>query len=151
MITLLFQTLFFTFFHDIFSAMKIIKSARRTRLNQDTLESLMRIHGDGQSIMDFDAVPSIHRWMETGPGTRHLGGHKIPEKRPGMFIDLCQYLIMIILSMNYECNILFKIMKQITFIMNTIYTKHALVMLAMPKQTTKVDFNIISWVYQRLF
>ncbi|XP_053398529.1 zinc finger protein 862-like isoform X1 [Mercenaria mercenaria] len=63
-----------------FSAMKLIKSARRSHMNQDTLEALMRVHADGPPAALFDPQPAIHHWMSSGPGTRHLGGHKIPQK-----------------------------------------------------------------------
>ncbi|XP_052241384.1 zinc finger protein 862-like [Dreissena polymorpha] len=60
-----------------FSAMKLIKSCRRSHMHQDTLEALMRVHADGPPLQEYKAEGAIHHWMDCGPGTRHLAGHKI--------------------------------------------------------------------------
>ena len=65
--------------------MKIIKSARRSHMNQDTLDALMRVHSDGPSIVSFNPQSAIHHWLSSGPGTRHLRGHKVPQKTQGNY------------------------------------------------------------------
>lgn len=63
-----------------FSAMNNIKTALRSSLNQDTLEALMRVKADGPAISEFNPISAIHYWMDSGKGTRHLGGHRKPRK-----------------------------------------------------------------------
>ncbi|KAH3748810.1 hypothetical protein DPMN_183265 [Dreissena polymorpha] len=57
--------------------MKLNKSSRRSHMNQDTLEALMRVHADGPPLHDYKAKGAIHHWMDCGPGTRQLACHKI--------------------------------------------------------------------------
>ncbi|KAH3742141.1 hypothetical protein DPMN_048876 [Dreissena polymorpha] len=57
--------------------MKLIKSSRHSHMHQDTLEALMRVHADGPPLQEYKAEGAIHHWMDCGPGTRHLAGHKI--------------------------------------------------------------------------
>lgn len=41
----------------------------------------MRVHSDSPPIMPYNPNPAIYRWMDEGPGTRHIGGHKIPDRK----------------------------------------------------------------------
>ncbi|KAH3873686.1 hypothetical protein DPMN_036923 [Dreissena polymorpha] len=56
--------------------MNLIKSSRRSHMNQDTLEALIRVHADGPPLHKYKAEGAFHHWMDCGPGTRHLAGHK---------------------------------------------------------------------------
>lgn len=61
--------------------MNNVKSAQRNSLRQDTLDALLRVQSTAHSTSKFDPTAAILKWMECGPGTRHLGGHKRPEPK----------------------------------------------------------------------
>lgn len=66
---------------SFFSGMNLIKTNLRSTLSQMSLNDLMRIHSDGPSLKDFDPTSSIMTWLSSGPGHRHVSGHKIPDTR----------------------------------------------------------------------
>ena len=46
-----------------FSQLKLLKTDRRHRLRQDTLNSLLMIRLEGEDVGDFDPNPAIEQWM----------------------------------------------------------------------------------------
>ena len=58
--------------------MNRIKTALRNRLSNDSLQALMKINCDGPSDNDFDPEEAINKWLTSGPGGRHIAGHKVP-------------------------------------------------------------------------
>lgn len=64
-----------------FSSMNRIKTALRNRLSNDSLQALMKINCDGPSDNDFDPEEAINKWLTSGPGGRHIAGHKVPVPR----------------------------------------------------------------------
>ena len=46
----------------VFSALKFIKSDRRSSLSEDTLDHLVRITVDGPPLAQLDASPAVHLW-----------------------------------------------------------------------------------------
>ena len=64
-----------------FSSMNRIKPALRNRLSNDSLQALMKINCDGPSDNDFDPEEAINKWLTSGPGGRHIAGHKVPFPR----------------------------------------------------------------------
>ena len=64
-----------------FSSMNRIKTALRNRLSNDSLQALMKINCDGPSDNDFDPEEAINNWVTSGPGGRHIAGHKVPVLR----------------------------------------------------------------------
>ena len=58
-----------------FSAMNIVKTKLRNRLETLTLDDLLFIKCNGPSLDDFNCIPAIQSWEEGTPGTRHLKGH----------------------------------------------------------------------------
>ena len=64
-----------------FSGMKLIKSNRRCRLQQGTLDNLMRIHCDGPELQEYDPDPAINAWLTRTTGWRHIHGHRIPTRK----------------------------------------------------------------------
>ena len=69
-----------------FSAMNRIKTPQRNALASSTLNDLMTICVDGPSLEDFDPTAAVNAWLTSGPGTKHLGGHKLlgPPKKVGI-------------------------------------------------------------------
>ena len=65
-----------------FSQMNLIKTERRTRLQYESLASLVRINIDGPSLMEFDPKPAISKWLKDSRGKRHIKGHKLSGPRP---------------------------------------------------------------------
>ena len=59
-----------------FSHMNIIIGVTRTRLGSETLNDLMEIQINGPSSSEYEPESSILHWLDMGPGTRHLNGHK---------------------------------------------------------------------------
>ena len=41
----------------------------------------MKINCDGPSDNDFDPEEAINKWLTSGPGARHIAGHKVPVPR----------------------------------------------------------------------
>ena len=64
-----------------FSSMNRVKTALRNRLSNDSLQALMKINCDGPSADDFDPEEAITKWLTSGPGGRHIAGHKVPVPR----------------------------------------------------------------------
>ena len=64
-----------------FSAMNLQKNARRSNMQQDTLNDLMIINVGGVNLQDFDPSEAIQNWLHSGPGTRHTEGHALPTFR----------------------------------------------------------------------
>ena len=46
----------------VFSTVKLIKSDRRSRLSEDTLDHLVRIAVDGPPLAQWDATDAVHLW-----------------------------------------------------------------------------------------
>ena len=63
----------------IFSKMNRIKTSLRSSLSQDALRGLLRIMEHGAPVKEFDPAPGIQVFLTSGPGTRHIRGHVIPE------------------------------------------------------------------------
>ena len=61
-----------------FSSMNRIKSALRNRLSNDSLHALMKTNCDGPSDDEFDPGEALTKWLISGPGGRHVAGHKMP-------------------------------------------------------------------------
>ena len=59
-----------------FSEMNQEKTDKRTRMHQNTLKSLMVINIDGPTCEDFKPDSAVALWFKSGPGTRHITGHK---------------------------------------------------------------------------
>lgn len=64
-----------------FSSMNRIKTALRNHLSNDSLQALMKINYYGPSDNDFDPEEVINKWLTSGPGGRHIAGHKVPVPR----------------------------------------------------------------------
>ena len=45
------------------------------------LQALMKINCDGPSDNDFDPEEATNKWLFSGPGDRHIAGHKVPVPR----------------------------------------------------------------------
>ena len=58
-----------------FSQMNQIKTCLRTRLNQETLNALMRIRLEGPEFKDFQPEESVNLWLRNSKGSRHVNGH----------------------------------------------------------------------------
>jgi len=71
-----------------FSKMNLIKTDKRTRLQYNSLSSLVRICCDGPALQDFQPRPAIQKWMDMTKGTRHLGGHKLSGPRKKVVVEL---------------------------------------------------------------
>ena len=63
-----------------FSEMNIEKNEKRTRMNQNTLQSLMIINTDGPKCDDFQPIESVKMWLNSGPGSRHISGHTLVKE-----------------------------------------------------------------------
>ena len=65
-----------------FSHMNIVKSSTRTMLGNDTLNNLLEIKLNGESIKEFNPDEAIIHWLDTGRKIRHINGHgsKYKEK-----------------------------------------------------------------------
>ncbi|XP_062506352.1 zinc finger protein 862-like [Corticium candelabrum] len=70
-----------------FSGMKLIKSNRRCRLQQATLDNLMRVHCDGPELEQFAPDNVISAWLMRTPGSRHIHGHHTSRKRKFSELD----------------------------------------------------------------
>ena len=49
----------------VFSTVKLIKSDRRSRLSEDTLDHLVRIAVDGPPLAQWDATDAVHLWWRS--------------------------------------------------------------------------------------
>ena len=63
-----------------FSHMNIVKSSTRTLLGNDTLNNLLEIKLNGESIKEFNPDEAIIHWLDTGSKMRHINGHKSKNK-----------------------------------------------------------------------
>ena len=63
-----------------FSSMNNEKNDLRTRLNNETLDDILRININGKPFEDFNHKQHVQSWLQT-KGTRHLKGHSKPTKR----------------------------------------------------------------------
>ena len=63
-----------------FSHMNIVKSSTRTLLGNDTLNNLLEIKLNGESIKEFNPDEAIVHWLNTGSKMRHINGHKSKNK-----------------------------------------------------------------------
>ena len=62
----------------MFSAMKVIKTDRRTNLQTETLSDLLEINMEGPSLSSFSADPAIALWWEDCKTTRRV--NQAPRK-----------------------------------------------------------------------
>ena len=65
----------------MFSRMNRIKSDWRNRLNQDTLDDLLRISEDGPTLDDFNPDVAIDKWFTKKVRRLKTGRHNYPAKR----------------------------------------------------------------------
>ena len=56
-----------------FSLMKLVKTDRRSRMNNATLNDLMTIQLESGSVLNFDPDPAINQWMNGGKRKRRPG------------------------------------------------------------------------------
>ena len=63
-----------------FSSMNNEKTDLRTRLNNETLDDILRININGKPFEDFNPKQHVQSWLQT-KGTRHLKGHSKPTKQ----------------------------------------------------------------------
>ena len=61
--------------------MNLMETNLRSTLSQVSFKDLMRIHSDGPSLNDLNPTSSLMTWLSSGPGHRHLSGHKVPDTR----------------------------------------------------------------------
>ena len=54
-----------------FSLMGKIKSDRWSCLSVDILDSLIRVNTEGPPVSDFDPLPTLKTWWNSGPRVRH--------------------------------------------------------------------------------
>ena len=57
------------------------RNEREISNRADSLQALMKINCDGPSADDFDPEEAITKWLTSGPGGRHIAGHKVPVPR----------------------------------------------------------------------
>ena len=60
--------------------MNIVKSSTRTLLGNDTLNNLLEIKLNGESIKEFNPDEAIVHWLNTGSKMRHINGQKSKNK-----------------------------------------------------------------------
>ena len=60
--------------------MNIVKSSTRTLLGNDTLNNLLEIKLNGETITQFNPDEAIIHWLDTGNKIRHINGHKSKNK-----------------------------------------------------------------------
>ena len=60
--------------------MNIVKSSTRTLLGDDTLNNLLEIKLNGESIKDFNPDEAIIHWLDTGSRMRYINGQKSTNK-----------------------------------------------------------------------
>ena len=61
--------------------MNIVKSSTRTLLGNDTLNNLLEIKLNGETITQFNPDEAIIHWLETGSKMHHINGHKSKKQR----------------------------------------------------------------------
>ncbi len=65
-----------------FSALNRIKTPQRATMSQECLQNLLMVSLNTAEVGEFDADTRIvHNWMSSGKGTKHVHGHKLPEKK----------------------------------------------------------------------
>ena len=67
-----------------FSKQNLIKSKLRTSLGQHNLSSLMRVMQSPDTLSTFDPEPACKHFLTSGPGTRHVKGHRVPSTQPSV-------------------------------------------------------------------
>ena len=61
-----------------FSCMNRQMSKLRTHLSHKSLDDIMRINIDGDSMENFKPRRHVMNWIEKTDGIRHIEGHKTP-------------------------------------------------------------------------
>lgn len=62
-----------------FSSLNRIKTSLRSTMTQECLKNHLMVSINTPSVRNFEATEDVlNTWMESGKGTRHIHGHKIP-------------------------------------------------------------------------
>ena len=76
-----------------FSQMNNEKTSLRTRMCPDTLDDVLRINVERQSVEEFDPLAAFKLWISDGP--KHINGHKLKVKMDEKTMDVASALLII--------------------------------------------------------